>query len=70
MSKYDPLWKWIGINGTEVFILTFSEIEDIAGFPIDHSFLKFKKELESYGFTVSNISMKEKTVLFSKEELL
>ena len=67
MSKYDPLWKWIGINGTEVFKLTFSEIEDIAGFPIDHSFLKFKKELESYGFTVSKISMKEKSVLFSKK---
>ena len=39
MSKYEPLWNWIQENGTDSFILTFDEIEKIAGLPIDHSFL-------------------------------
>ena len=45
MSKYEPLWKWIAENGTDSFKLTFDEIESIAGIPIDHSFLRYKKEL-------------------------
>ena len=66
MSKYDPLWNWIKENGTESFSLTFAEIEKIAGLPIDHSFLTYKKELPAYGFEVKKISMKEKTVFFGK----
>jgi len=66
MSKYDPLWQWIAQNGTESFRLTFDEIEKIAGLPIDHAFLTFKKELIPYGYTVCRISMKEKTVAFSR----
>lgn len=38
MSKYDPLWKWINENKTDNFKLTYAEIENIAGVPIDHSF--------------------------------
>ena len=64
MSKYEPLWKWIRDNGTDSFKLTYAEIEEIAGVPIDHSFLKYKKELPDYGFEVGKISMKEKTVVF------
>ncbi len=45
MSKYDPLWKWINKNKTGDFKLTYTEIENIVGVPIDHSFLTFKKEL-------------------------
>ena len=48
MSKYNPLWKWINKNKTDDFKLTFAEIENIAGVPIDHSFLTFKKELLQY----------------------
>jgi hypothetical protein len=48
--------------------LTFAEIENIAGVPIDHSFLTFKKELLQYGFKVVKISMKELTVDFEKVE--
>ena len=48
MSKYDPLWKWIKENGTDSFKLTFEEIEIIAGLPIDHTFLNYKKELLGY----------------------
>ena len=66
MSKYDPLWKWIKENKTDNFKLTYAEIESIAGLPIDHSFLKNKKELLDYGFKVGKISMKEQTVSFEK----
>ena len=66
MSKYDPLWKRIHDNGTDSFKLTYDEIEKIAGVSIDHSFLKYKKELLEYGFCVGKISMKEETVLFQR----
>jgi len=46
--------------------LTFSEIKDIVGISIDHSFLKYKKELNEYGYQVGKISMKEQTVIFNK----
>ena len=45
MSKYNALWEWIRENGTDSFKLTFDEIGQIAGTPIDHSFLVYKKEL-------------------------
>lgn len=66
MSKYEPLWKWIKENGKENFSLTFAEIEKIVGLPIDHSFLKLKKELGEYGFRVGKISMKDQTVAFEE----
>ncbi len=66
MSKYNPLWNWIKENGTDSFRLTYSEIETIVGFPIDHSFLTYKKELIQYGYKVLKISMKEQTVAFEK----
>lgn len=64
MSKYDPLWKHIESNA--VTTLTFDEVEEVCGFPIDHSFLAYKKELTEHGYKVSRISMKEKTVKFEK----
>ena len=67
MSKYDPLWTWIRDNRNEDFTLSYQEIEDILGFPINHSFLTYKKELMTYGFTVGKISMKNQTVDFKKE---
>lgn len=66
MSKYDSLWKWINKNKTDDFKLTYAEIENIAGVPIDHSFLTFKKELLQYGFKVAKISMKGRVVDFEK----
>lgn len=66
MSKYDALWVWIKENGTDSFKLTFAEIEKIAGLPIDHSFLTYKKELMAYGYQVGKISMKEQAVAFRK----
>ena len=66
MSKYDFLWEHVQKSEKTSFKLTFEEIESIAGVPIDHSFLKYKKELIKYGYEVAKISMKEKTVAFKK----
>ena len=66
MSKYEPLWNWIKMRSAENFTLTFAEIQQILGFPIDHSFLNYKKELLAYGYQVGKISMKKQTVDFQK----
>ncbi len=66
MSKYNSLWEYVQKNESKTFKLTFKEIQDIAGIPIDHSFLKYKKELNEYGWQVGKISMKEQTVIFNK----
>ena len=66
MSKYDSLWKYIKDDGTDTFKLTFKEIEKIAGLPINHSFLNYKKELLEYGYKVGKISLKNQTVEFIK----
>ena len=61
-SKRDCIWKYSQKNGSQNFKLTFEEIKNIAGIPIDHSFLK--KELLEYGYSVEKISMKKQTVAF------
>lgn len=66
MSKYDLLWEYIKKEEKDTLKLSFEEIKNIAGTPIDHSFLRYKKELETYGYKVSKISMKEETVAFEK----
>lgn len=68
MSKYKSLWEYVQKNGSQSFKLTFEEIQNIAGIPIDHSFLKYKKELTEYGYQVGKISMKEQTVIFNKTD--
>ena len=62
MSKYDPLWEYVKDKGTTE--LSFDEVRQICGFPLDHSFLNRKKELEVYGYQVGKISMKKQTVQF------
>ncbi|MGN1114532.1 MAG: hypothetical protein ACI4RC_05365 [Oscillospiraceae bacterium] len=66
MSKYYILWEYVQSNGSQSLKLTFEEIQNISGIPLDHSFLKYKKELIGYGYEVGKISMKEKTVIFNK----
>lgn len=66
MGKYDLLWEYVQKSENDLLKLTFSEIENIAGTPIDHSFLKYKKELIKYGYEVKKISMKEQTILFAE----
>lgn len=67
MSKYNALWMWIEENQKEDFKMTFSEIESITGFPIDHSFLTYKKELLDFGYHVKKISMKNQFVVFERK---
>lgn len=66
MSKYNALWEYVKNSGVSSLLLTFAEIEEIAGIPIDHSFLKYKKELTEYGYQVGKISMKAQTVSFQR----
>lgn len=68
MSKYNLLWEYVKNNGNSSLKLTFEQIRQIAGISIDHSFLKYKKELEEYGYRVEKISMKEQTVNFTKND--
>ncbi len=66
MSKYAKLWEYVAAAGEESFVLTFDEVEQIAGVPIDHSFLKYKQELNEYGYQVGKISLKNQTVDFHR----
>ena len=66
MSKYDALWVHVQKDGSPTLKLTFAQIQEIAGVPIDHSLLKYKKELTDCGYQVGKISMKEQTVIFKK----
>ena len=66
MSKFDALWDYVEVQDSGTLTLTFEEVERIAGIPIDHSFLKYKKELAEYGYQAGKISMKEQTVEFRK----
>lgn len=66
MGKYEPLWNYVKENKKENYKLTYEGIKSILGFEIDHSFLTYKKELKEYGYEVSKISMREKTVTFNK----
>ncbi len=66
MSKYQPLWEHIQTINADKLSLSYGEIESILGFPIDHSFLTYKKELPAYGWSVKKISMKEETVHFER----
>ena len=65
MSKYEPLWNYVKEKEND-FILNYEQVEKILGFPIDHSFLTFKKELTNYGRQVGKISTKNKNVKFIK----
>lgn len=60
MSKYNAPWEYVKNSGAQSLKLTFDEIQNIAGVPIDHSFLNFKKELADYSYRVGKISMKKR----------
>lgn len=66
MSKYEPLWKFLQTDGSDKFEFSFERIKEILGFEIDHSFLNYKKEAADYGYTVGKISLKNRTVDFSR----
>ena len=68
MNKYDALWRYLQESGKPQQLLTFDEIGQIAGVPLNHSFLKYKKELPQFGYEVGKISRKAQTVLFIRKK--
>lgn len=60
MDKYKPLWEYISKQQEECFYLSFEDIKNILGFPVDHSLLNNKKNLENYGYKINHIFLKEK----------
>lgn len=42
MSKYSKLWDYIKTQECDSLKLSYEEIEQISGCPIDHSFLTYK----------------------------
>ena len=68
MSKYLKLWNYIKEQDLENLKLTYAQIEEILGFPIDHSFLTYKKELNDYGYIIKKISMKDKIIVIEGGE--
>lgn len=68
MSKYKELWEYISKRGESTFTLTFDEIKEMGGVPLDHSFLNYKKELLEYGYEVGKISLKGQVVTFHKRD--
>lgn len=66
MSKYKALWEYVANSDNYPLKLSFDDIFNVLGFPIDHSFLTYKKETAEYGFIVKKVSLKEKSVIFDK----
>lgn len=65
-NKYTPLWKYLQKNNQDTCELSFSEIQKVLDFKIDHSFLTYKKEAKLYGYEVDKISLKNEKVIFHK----
>ena len=59
MSKYEPLWRFLSGDGSECIQFSFERIEEILGFPMDHSFLRYKQEAEQYGYRVEKFRSKK-----------
>lgn len=66
MSKYDPLWAYVQERNERTLKLGFDEVEKICSIPLDHSFLKCKRELTNYGYQVSKISMDDQVLMIEK----
>lgn len=65
-SKYDALWQYVEKLEGETHTLSFSEAAQVLGFPVDHSLLRYKKDLLSYGWKVGKISLKQERIQFSR----
>ena len=67
MSKFDPLWRYVQDQPGERLVLSFEQIAQICGLPIDHSFLNAKRELLAAGWRVGKISLNRTTLTFDKQ---
>lgn len=72
MSKHEPLWCYVKehLDKNTTLILSFKDIEAVLSCKIDHSFLKFKKELIYYGCEVEKISLKNQTITLKKTSVV
>lgn len=43
MSKYNALWDYVRSQSAPLLTLSFDEIQQIAGIPIDHSFCNIRR---------------------------
>ena len=68
MSRYDLLWEYVRESGKTELTLSFDEIGLIIHAELDHSFLKYRRELSSYGYETAGISLKKRTISFRKTE--
>ena len=50
MSRYERLWLYLKDNNLDEYKMSFEEINNILGFSIDHSFLKYKKSIRILSF--------------------
>jgi len=66
MDKYSKLWERFDGKIEAKITLSFDEIKTIAWIDVDHSFLKFKKNLENHGYTLEKISQNERLMVFRK----
>ncbi len=66
MDKYSKLWERFDGKIEAKITLSFDEIKNIAWVDVDHSFLKFKKNLENHGYTLEKILQKERLMVFRK----
>lgn len=67
MDKYYKLWEYVINTNKFPLTLSFDDIKNIADVEIDHSFLKYKKELLKYDIKVEKISLKERKIIFNKQ---
>lgn len=68
MSKYDKLWRYVQCIPQKEIQITFERAEEILGFSINHSFLNYKKEAESFGWSVKKISLKNRCILLTSKD--
>ena len=66
MDKYAKLWEYVANQGKDSLELTFDQIGQISGVPLDQSFLSCKKDLLPYGFQVDHIFLKKGLVRFKR----
>lgn len=66
MSRYQPLWDFVFGCGCRHYALTFDDIADIIGSPLNHTLMLYNAELQSYGYTITRISERESTVFIDK----
>ena len=56
MSKYSKLWDYIKTQECDSLKLSYEEIEQISGCPIDHSFLTYKDNNKYYWFEYADLA--------------